>query len=164
MTAQHPFPVDPELDLVLERVVDVSPALVWEAWTVPEHLVKWFTPAPWSTVSCELDLRPGGKCNTTMRSPEGEEFPNLGCYLEVVPGKRLTFTSALLEGFRPAAPSALGWHMTATVIIEPEGQGTRYTAIARHTAPDHRRAHEAMGFHGGWGTALDQLVAWAKSR
>jgi uncharacterized protein YndB with AHSA1/START domain len=40
---------DPRLDLLLERVVDVPPELVWRAWTVPEHVKKWFTPAPWVT-------------------------------------------------------------------------------------------------------------------
>ena len=51
---------DPRLDLLLERVVDVPPDLVWTAWTVPAHVKKWFTPAPWKTVECEIDLRPGG--------------------------------------------------------------------------------------------------------
>ena len=51
---------DPRLDLTLERIVDISPARVWAAWTEPEHLKNWFTPAPWKTVDCEIDLRPGG--------------------------------------------------------------------------------------------------------
>ena len=41
------------------------------AWTHPEHLKRWFTPAPWTTVDCEIDLRPGGIFRTTMRSPDG---------------------------------------------------------------------------------------------
>ena len=49
--------IDPELDLVLERVVDVRPELVWQAWTRPEHIVNWFTPDPWKTIACEIDLR-----------------------------------------------------------------------------------------------------------
>src|SRR5690606_8498394 len=65
-------------DLVLERYVDVPPAKVWEAWTTPEILMKWFTPDPWKTISCEMDLVPGGKANTTMQSPDGQEFPNTG--------------------------------------------------------------------------------------
>jgi uncharacterized protein YndB with AHSA1/START domain len=47
MTPATTHKLDPKLDLVLERVVDVPPRLVWAAWTRPEHLKKWFTPAPW---------------------------------------------------------------------------------------------------------------------
>jgi uncharacterized protein YndB with AHSA1/START domain len=150
---------DPRLDLVLERVVDVSPALVWEAWTKPEHIRHWFTPKPWTVTDCEIDLRPGGIFRTTMRGPEGQEFPNIGCYLEVVPQTRLVFTDALLPGYRPA-PNPF---FTAIVELKAEGIGTRYTAIAMHRDEDGRKKHEEMGFHAGWGTALDQLVAYAKS-
>ena len=53
--------IDPKLDLVLERVIDVPKHLVWKAWTEAEHLQHWFVPAPWSVARCELDLRPGGR-------------------------------------------------------------------------------------------------------
>lgn len=149
---------DPALDLVLERVVDVPPELVWIAWTKPEYLKKWFTPAPWTVTACEIDLRPGGIFSTTMRSPEGQEFPNVGCYLEVVPQRRLVFTDALLPGYRPAQNP----FMTAIIAIEPHGSGTRYVATALHNDEAARKKHEEMGFHQGWGTALDQLVAHAK--
>lgn len=69
MTRSNPQQPDPKLDLVLERVVDVPRELVWKARTTPEHLKKWFTPAPWTTVDCEIDLRPGGIFRTVMRSP-----------------------------------------------------------------------------------------------
>ena len=97
MTAYIP---DPELDLVLERTLPVAPDRVWAAWTDPALLVQWFTPAPWKTVSADLDVRPGGRCITTMESPEGEQFPNAGCYLQVEPGSLLVFTSAMVEGFQ----------------------------------------------------------------
>ena len=152
--------INPKLDLVLERVVDVKPELVWRAWTEPEHVMKWFTPKPWETIECEIDLRPGGLFRTTMRSPEGEVMPaNNGCFLEVVPNRRLVFTDALGPGYRPN-PSSF---MTAYVLIEPEGSGTKYTAIAVHSSEEQRKQHEEMGFHDGWGTALDQLVAYAKT-
>ncbi len=165
-----PYQFNPALDLVLERVVDVSPALVWAAWTNPEHLVHWFTPAPWKTVKCEIDLRPGGIFHTTMRSPEGQEFPNAGCYLEVLENERLVWTNALGPGFRPSNPSATEVAecgliiITAAISIVPHahGGGTKYTALAMHRDEDAKRRHEEMGFHGGWGAALDQLVAYVK--
>ena len=92
----------PDLDLQLEREVDVPPEPVWAAWTQPDQLVKWFTPAPWTTTECEIDLRPGGLFRTLMRSPEGEDFPNVGCYLEVVPNERLAFTDAFTHAWQPS--------------------------------------------------------------
>jgi uncharacterized protein YndB with AHSA1/START domain len=153
---------DPRLDLLLERVVDVPPGLVWAAWTVPEHLKRWFTPAPWTTVDCEIDLRPGGIFRTVMRSPEGQEFPGVGCYLEIVENERLAFTNALEPGYRPAnsPPDVLAF--TAVISLEPHGKGTKYTALAMHKDEEGRKRHEAMGFRDGWGKALDQLVALAK--
>jgi len=146
--------IDPELDLILEREVAVPPDRMWAAWTRPEHVVKWFTPAPWSTTRCEIDLRPGGKFLTVMRSPEGQEHTNVGCWLEIVEHRRLVWTDALLPGWRPAREA----FMTASILLEPSARGTRYTAIARHVDAEKRAQHEAMGFHAGWGTALEQLV------
>lgn len=151
--------LDPKLDLVLERVVDVPPALVWEAWTKPEHLRHWFTPKPWTVAHCEVDLRPGGTFRTVMRGPNGEEHDVAGCYLEIVPQKRLIWTDALLPGYRPSANP----FFTAIVELEPSGKGTRYTATAIHRDEDGRKKHEEMGFHQGWGTVLDQLVEYAKT-
>ena len=156
--------LDPKTDLVLERVVDVAPELVWKAWTMPEYLKQWFTPAPWKTVGCEIDLKPGGKFHTVMESPEGQQFPNTGCYLEVVPNRRLTWTGALLPGFRPANHGPdVPFVFTAIIEIEPHGAGTKYTATTLHSTEEGRSKHEAMGFHHGWGAALDQLVALAKN-
>lgn len=93
------------------------------------------------------------------RSPEGEAFPNVGCFLDVVENRRLAFTDALESGFRPAANP----FFTAIVTFEPEGSGTRYAARAIHGNAESRKKHEEIGFHEGWGTALDQLVAHART-
>ena len=150
----------PKLDLVLERAIEVPPQKVWAAWTDPKQVVKWFTPAPWKTVECEIDLRPGGKFYTVMQSPEGTDHPNVGCFLEVVENELLVWTDALLPGWRPKEDG----FMTAAILIEPYGNGTKYTAIAYHKNEADREKHEKMGFHEGWGTALYQLVAHALGR
>ena len=157
---------DPSLDLVLERVVDVPRELVWAAWTQPEIIKKWFTPAPWKTVDCEIDLRPGGIFLTVMSSPEGQIFPNLGCYLEVIENEKLVWTSALGPGYRPITQpldDLTSFAFTAVISLAADGKGrTRYTALVIHGDPETRKKHEAMGFHEGWGKALDQLVALVK--
>lgn len=160
MTHAFPLQLDPRLDLVLERVVDVPPELVWKAWTTPEHLMKWFCPLPWTTVECEIDLRPGGIFRTVMRSPEGQDMPaGDGCYLLVVENELLVWTDAMGPGFRPSAEP----FFTGIVMLERQGNGTKYTAIARHRDEEAAKKHADMGFHEGWGIALDQLVAYMKS-
>jgi len=147
--------IDPKLDLILERHADVSPALVWKAWTNPKHLSQWFAPKPWTIEKCEIDLRPGGKLEFVMRSPDGQLYPNLGCYLEVVPNERLVWTDALLPGYRPSAEP----FFTGVVNLAPDGKGgTNYTAIAIHRDEENRKKHEAMGFHEGWGQVYDQMI------
>lgn len=150
---------DPELDLVLERVVDVPPETVWRAWTRPEHVKKWFAPLPWRCVDCEIDLRPGGRFRSVMRSPEGEEQAGEGCFLEIVENCRLVWTDTLEPGYRPAPKP----FFTAVIEMELHGDGgTKYRATAIHGSEEARRQHEEMGFHEGWSTCLDQLVAAAK--
>jgi uncharacterized protein YndB with AHSA1/START domain len=166
MTDSFLAPINPELDLVLERIIDVSPELVWEAWTRPEHLKEWFTPRPWTVSEVEIDVRPGGKFRTVMRSPEGVDMDGgAGCFIEVVPQRRLVWTDALEPGFRPAPPpTADSLRLTAVISIEPHARGARYVAMALHSNAVDRQRHEDMGFHSGWGTALDQLVAHMKGQ
>ena len=158
---------DPHLDLVLERTVDVAPQLVWRAWTEPALVKQWFTPKPWQTVECDIDLRPGGLFRTVMRSPEGQDHENIGCYLDIITNKRLVWTDMLGAGYRPRSRglddgTGCGF-FTAFLLFEPAGAGTRYTARVLHGAEADRKRHEEMGFHEGWGTALDQLVAAVKA-
>lgn len=160
MTLPPDFVPDPERDLVLTREIDVPPDAVWRAWTEPERLKQWFTPRPWATTECEIDLRPGGIFRTVMRGPDGEEGGGTGCYLEVVPHERLVWTGALGPGFRPNPKEDMPIDMTFTAIIslEPTATGTRYTAALMHADAAGARQHEEMGFFDGWGAALDQLV------
>lgn len=157
---------DPRLDLVFERIVDVPRELVWKAWTTPELLKRWFTPAPWKTVDCEIDLRPGGIFRTLMQSPEGQEIPGIGCYLEIVENERLVWTNAIAPGFRPCTTpegtSCGSFFFTASIALEPLANGAKYTALVLHGEEKARKEHEAMGFQEGWGTALDQLVEVVK--
>jgi len=148
---------DPGRELVLTRLIDVPREKLYRAWTDPELLKQWFAPLPWTTTRAELDLRPGGGNLIVMRSPEGEEFPNRGIYLEIVENERLVFTDAYTSAWEPSAKP----FMTAIITFEDEGGKTRYTARALHWTVEDRQAHESMGFHEGWGRCADQLAALA---
>jgi uncharacterized protein YndB with AHSA1/START domain len=137
MTKSLTFKPNPKLDLVLERTLDVPRELVWTAWTTPKHIREWFVPKPWTITDCEIDLRPGGVFRSVMRSPEGQEFPNIGCYLEIVPNERLIWTDALLPGYRPAENP----FFTAILSLESQGSGT--LLYGDRAASRRRRAQEA---------------------
>lgn len=147
-------------ELVLELVLDAPREKLYRCWTEPELMVKWFTPAPWSTASAETDVRPGGSSLVVMRDPEGNEYPNRGVYLEVVPNEKIVFTDAFTEAWVPSEKP----FFTGIVSFEDAGGGkTKYVARARHWNEADKKAHEEMGFHEGWKTAARQLEELAKT-
>jgi uncharacterized protein YndB with AHSA1/START domain len=141
--------------LVLTRVFDATPEKLYRAWTDPQLMSEWFCPRPWQATVIENDVRPGGSSTIMMRGPEGQEFPNHGVYLDVVPNRRLVFTDAFTKAWQPSEKA----FMVAEVEFEDIGNGqTRYTARARHWSMDDLKAHEQMGFHEGWSKAAEQLA------
>ena len=124
--------------------------------------MAWSCPKPYRTVECEIDLRPGGKFFTQMVGPSGDKLPaHPGFYLEVVPNRRLVWTSALGPGYRPLDPACAPWFFTAVLRFEPHGNGgCKYTATATHTTKEHAEAHEQMGCSQGWNKALEQLLEY----
>jgi uncharacterized protein YndB with AHSA1/START domain len=151
------LPVDREL--VFERMLNAPREKLFRCWTEPALIVQWFTPPPFKTVRAVTDVRPGGSSCITMQSPEGQEFPNTGVYLEVVPNEKLVFTDAFTSAWEPSAKP----FFTGIITFEDAGGGkTRYTARARHWTAADCEAHEKMGFHRGWGVAATQLEALAQ--
>jgi len=141
-------------ELTISRLLNAPRSAVWQAWSDPKQLAKWWCPRPWTTEVRGFDLRPGGVFYTLMRGPDGDTSDNPGVFLEILPQERIVFTSSLLEGWRPATP----WlAMTAIVTMEDEAKSTRYTARVLHKDEEDQRKHEEMGFHEGWGICIEQL-------
>ncbi|HEV2543597.1 MAG TPA: SRPBCC family protein [Methylobacterium sp.] len=149
---------DDPRDLVLTRLIPAPRRALWRAWTEPELLKTWFAPKPYTTPVAELDVRPGGSNLIVMRSPEGQDLPNRGVYLEVVPDARLVVTDAYSTAWVPSEKLFL----TVILTFADEAGGTRYTARARHWTLEDRERHAAMGFEQGWGTCADQLTEVVK--
>ncbi len=150
--------LDPTTDLTFTRKLAVPRHLIWECWTQPQHIPHFFVPAPHRVTAVDIDLRVGGRFNTTF-DVEGNAMDNHGVYLDVVPDEKLVFTDTYTEGWKPAPEP----FMTAILLLsDASGGGTSYTAIARHRNPDSRKLHEDMGFFDGWGTVATQLEDYAK--
>ena len=144
---------DTNRELVLTRLIDAPRERVFAAWTQPDLLKQWFAPRPWSTSVAELDVRTGGWNYVVMRDQDGNDYPNRGMYLEVVPNEKIVFTDAYTGDWQPSDKP----FFTAVLTFEDEGGKTRYTARARHWTVEDRQVHEKMGFHEGWGMCADQL-------
>lgn len=148
-------------DLTISRLIKAPPAAIWQAWSDPAHFAQWWIPAPIECQVVKLDLRPGGGFETRMREPGKAEFqPHVeGCFLEIEPERKLSFTTSLVEGWRPSEP----WlAVTAIMTFTPEGDATRYAARVLHKTEEDARKHDEMGFQEGWGTAIAQLAGLVK--
>jgi uncharacterized protein YndB with AHSA1/START domain len=157
-----PFAVNPKLDLVFERFIDAPTRLVWEALTKPEHLKEWYMPREWGrVVRAEMDLQPGGIFSIDTATADGKEFPNLGCFLDVVPMRRLVWTSMLFPGYRPAVFDDVP--ITAIMTMESEGTGTRYVFTALHRDEADLEKNKTSGWQQGTEIVLDQFVAHVKA-
>src|SRR6185369_14448990 len=87
-------------DIKLTRIIDAPVAVVWKAWTEPEHVMRWWGPQDYTSPSCEIDLREGGKFVFCLRAPEyqgGQDSYTAGTYSKIVPNERLEFTQSMAD-------------------------------------------------------------------
>jgi uncharacterized protein YndB with AHSA1/START domain len=133
--------------LTLKRRLKATPARVFQAWTDPEEIVRWFGPADAvaSSVRAKVDVRPGGRYQMNFQTDDGERHQVGGVYREVVPDSRLVFTWA--------------WHTTpereslVTIMLVPDGDGTLLTI--HHEQFFDQKARD--GHERGWTGTLDKL-------
>lgn len=157
MSATETSPAS-DRELVLTRVIDASPEALFRCWSEPELMKQWFAPKPFETPRVELDFRPGGGSLIVMKAPDGAEYPNPGCYLEIIPNRKIVSTDAYGADWTPSAKP----FMTLIITFEDLGNGqTKYVATARHWTVEDKDTHEKMGFHEGFGICADQLAALA---
>ena len=157
-----PVAINPKLDFAIERFIDAPVKLVWEALTKPEHLKEWYMPRAWGRVArAEMDVRPGGIFSIDIAGADGQVFPNLGCFLDVVPMKRLVWTSMLFPGYRPAVFDDIP--ITAIVTMQTVGTGTRYVFTALHRDEADFEKNKESGWQEGTEIAVDQFVEHLKS-
>ena len=147
--------MNPAHEISFELILNAPKEKLYRGWTEPELMKQWFAPKPWTTVKVETDVRPGGATSITMRSPEGQDFPNPGQWLEVIPNRKLAFTDAFTGNWVPKDGAPF---FVAIVEFEDAGPGkTKYTARARHWTAEAKAQHEQMGFVTGWTTCAKQL-------
>ena len=135
-------------ELIISRVFDAPRALVFEAWTKPEHMVHWFGPNGFTLPVCEMDFRVGGKCRFCMRASDGNEHYTQGIYREVVPAERIVWTSS----FEDVAGSEI---VTSVTFADHEGK----TKITVHQTYSFE-SESTRGAPQGWTETLERLAAY----
>jgi uncharacterized protein YndB with AHSA1/START domain len=136
---------------VIERTYDAPARLLFEAWSRPEHLIKWFGPVGWPLTLCEVDFRVGGRWRFAMTGHSGiQNTPFGGTYLEIVPNRKIVFDNTF------EAPGAETMIMTIT-FEEKDGKTklTHHTLFGSVAMKNH---HVGAGFVAGTNSGLDQLA------
>jgi uncharacterized protein YndB with AHSA1/START domain len=138
-------------ELVVTHVFDAPRRLVFRAWTEPERAAHWWGPKGFVSVSCEMEVRPGGTWRRVMRAPDGVLHTGRGVYREILAPERLVFTYAWEDGDgRP------GHETLVTVIFAEHGEKTELTLRqAIFETPTARDAHEA-----GWTSCLERFAEY----
>lgn len=138
-----------DTEILITRRFEAPRALVWEALTTPRHLLRWWGPSWCPLVSCEVDLRPGGRWRYVSRGDDGQELAWSGEYREIVVGERIVSTE-VFEAF-PDAGS-----VNTMTLDEADGITTLQTLVV-HSSKEHRDGHVHSGMEAGMQETFDRL-------
>ena len=143
------FTTPSEREIEMTRLFDAPRELVFEAFTNPEHVPRWFGPRGWSVPVCEIDLRPGGAWRYVLRGPNGEDMGMSGVYQEIAPPDRVVTT----ESFDDYPGESLN-----TLTLTEEDGKTRYTVTVLYADKETRDAVLASGMSEGAAETLERLA------
>lgn len=149
-----------EQELVITRIFDAPRELVFQAWTEPERVMRWWGPQGFTTPVCEIDLRPGGAWFSCMRSPEGKDYWGKGVYREIVKPERIVCTDLFAdEKGNTVSPQHYGmspdWPAEALITATFTEHPGKTSVTLRH-APLKPGTERDM-CRQGWSESLDKL-------
>ncbi len=138
-----------ERELVVTRTIDGPARIVWDAWTDPALMRRWWVPRsiPITLLSCELDVRVGGTYRMVFQADPTTTMAFFGRYLEVERPSRLVWTND--EGD--------GEPVVTTLTLEEDGGRTRLVVHDSYPSKDALDDAIASGSTAGWSEMLDQL-------
>src|SRR5688500_12897628 len=149
-----------DTDIVITREFAAPRQLVWDAWTQPQHIEKWFGPKGFTTRVDGLDFNVGGRSTYVMIGPDGTEYPSTGVFKEIVPIEKIVTTDEWGEGIENVEALKnvdLPQGMVITALFDDLGKRTKLTLITSHPTIEEKKKHEAMGVVAGWNSSFDKL-------
>lgn len=145
-------------EIVISRVFDAPRELVWEAWANPEHVAQWWGPDGFTTTITKMDFRVGGRFRLAMCAPDGNSYPCVGLFREIVELERIVFDSAADESHPCGA--GLPPRSVVTVSFTEQGGKTRLTLHTRFESVARKDAANQAGYSVSWGQALERLAGF----
>jgi uncharacterized protein YndB with AHSA1/START domain len=146
------FATPSDLEISATRVFDAPRALIFDAWTNPEHVPNWMTgPDGWSMPVCEIDLRVGGAWRFVWRLEDGSEMEMNGVYREIAPPERLVAT----ESWGGDWPETVN-----TLVLSEEGGRTTVTQTTLFPSKEARDAALETGIKTGMTLSFNRLAAY----
>ena len=139
--------------MTIVRTFNAPRALLWKAWTDPEHLKQWFGPTHFTNPFCEVDLRTGGAFRLTMQSPDGTLYPIDAVYDEVREPEQLTWTSSVEH------EGGVAFEIRQVVTFAERDGKTEMTLQAFVLRATPESAGALGGMNEGWSQSLDKLEA-----
>lgn len=147
-----------ETDIVITREFAAPRQLVWDVWTQPKHIEKWFGPKEWNTRVESLDFRVGGRSTYVMAGPDGIEHRFGGEFKEIVPIEKIVSTDEWGEGIEESMKGVdLPQGMIVTALFDDLGQRTKLTLITSHPTLEEKKKHEEMGVVDGWNSSFEKM-------
>ncbi len=149
-TGETTYATPTDRAIVIRRTLAAPRALVFDAWTKPEHVRSWMLGPPgWSMPACEIDLRAGGTWRFVWRDPKGAEIAMEGVYQEVTAPSRLVHTESWGEE----------WARTLNTLelIEEEGRTTMIVTVL-YPSKEARDAALATGMKDGMALSFERLA------
>jgi len=148
-------------DLIVKRLLNAPVELVWKAWTEPEHIMRWWGPNYFTSPSCKMDFRVGGRAIVCMRSPDGQDMYSTWDYTLIQPMERIEYIQNLsdAQGTR-IDPASLGMpddfpqEVRTVITFKPVGDKAELT-VAEYGFPD---SHMFELAELGLNQSIDKLV------
>lgn len=151
-------------DLVVTRIIDAPVELVWKAWTEPEHVMRWWGPKYYTSPTCKIDLREGGKFIFCMRAPKdqgGQDMYTAGVYQKIVPMERLEFTQSMadkdgnkIDPTQAGMPPDFPKEIRTTIVFKAKGNMTELTITEYDWPVSQMYVYSLAGLH----QSIDKLA------
>jgi uncharacterized protein YndB with AHSA1/START domain len=163
MTKDNPTPPN---SVEITRIFDAPRELVWQAWTDPQHLMRWWGPQHFTSPSCSIDLRVGGKYHFCMQGPDGQKIWSTGVYQELVAPERIVYKDSFADEEGNAVSASyygmgndIPFGMTVTVTFEDMSGKTKMT-LRHEGIPAGEMSEMTVQ---GWNESFDKLVISLKN-